>query len=34
MTITGVESAKLLQKAGATRVVTARELSLEEIKNL
>mgnify|MGYP002236195948 CR=1 FL=1 len=32
MTITGVESAKLLQKAGATRVVTARELSLEEIK--
>ena len=34
MTITGVESAKLLQKAGATRVVTARELSLEEIKKI
>ncbi|NCB92154.1 MAG: U32 family peptidase [Clostridia bacterium] len=32
MTITGVESAKLLKEAGATRVVTARELSLKEIK--
>ena len=34
MTITGVESAKLLKKAGATRVVTARELLLEEIKKI
>lgn len=34
MTITGVESAKLLQAAGASRVVTARELSLEEIRKI
>ena len=32
MTITGVEGAKLLKEAGAVRVVTARELSLEEIR--
>ncbi|MGN0298367.1 MAG: DUF3656 domain-containing protein [Lachnospiraceae bacterium] len=31
MTITGWESAKLLEQAGAVRVVTARELSLREI---
>lgn len=34
MMITGVESAKLLEKAGATRVVTARELSADEIKKI
>lgn len=34
MTITGVESAKLLKDAGASRVVTARELSLKEIKEI
>ncbi|MBS6196593.1 MAG: U32 family peptidase [Clostridiales bacterium] len=32
MTITGVESAKLLKEAGVSRIVTARELSLEEIR--
>lgn len=32
MTITGVESAKLLQKAGATRVVTARERHWKKLK--
>lgn len=32
MTVTGVESAGLLKEAGASRVVTARELSLEEIR--
>lgn len=34
MTITGPESARLLKKAGASRVVTARELSLEEIRKI
>lgn len=32
MTVTGAESAKLLKEAGANRIVTARELSLEEIQ--
>lgn len=32
MTVTGAESASLLKEAGAARVVTARELSLQEIK--
>lgn len=32
MTITGVESAKLLKDAGASRIVTARELSVSEIR--
>lgn len=32
MTVTGTESARLLKEAGASRIVTARELSLEEIK--
>ncbi len=32
MTITGVDGAKLLKEAGAERIVTARELSLAEIK--
>ena len=32
MTITGVESAKILEKLGASRVVTARELNLNELK--
>ena len=34
MTITGSESARLLKEAGASRVVTARELSLEEIRKI
>lgn len=34
MTITGVHGAKLLKKMGAKRVVPARELSLEEIKEI
>lgn len=34
MTITGPESARLLKEAGASRVVTARELSLEEIRKI
>lgn len=34
MTITGKESAKLLEQAGVTRVVTARELSLKEISEI
>lgn len=34
MTITGPESAKLLKEAGASRVVTARELSLKEIRQI
>lgn len=34
MTITGKESAKLLEQAGVTRVVTARELSLREIAEI
>lgn len=32
MTITGVEGAKILKKLGASRVVTARELTAQEIK--
>lgn len=34
MTITGCDGAKYLKKLGATRVVTARELSLLEIRNI
>ena len=34
MMITGAGSAALLEKMGASRIVTARELSLEEIKNI
>ena len=34
MTITGTEGASLLKKMGASRVVTARELSLEEIARI
>lgn len=34
MTITGVEGAKLLKEAGAARIVTARELSLDEISKI
>lgn len=34
MTITGHYGAKVLAKLGATRIVTARELSLEEIKEI
>lgn len=34
MTVTGVYSAKMLKEAGATRVVTARELSLDELKKI
>lgn len=34
MTINGPCGAKLLQEAGASRVVTARELSLEEIRSI
>ncbi len=34
MTITGAHGAKLLKELGATRIVPARELSLEEIKEL
>lgn len=34
MTATGVESAKILKKMGATRVVTARELNLAEIREI
>lgn len=34
MTITGVHSARLAKKLGAKRVVPARELSLEEIKEI
>ena len=32
MTITGVEGARILKEAGASRIVTARELSLQEIQ--
>ena len=32
MTVTGAAGAKLLKEAGASRVVTARELNLAEIK--
>ncbi|MGI6007818.1 MAG: peptidase U32 family protein [Ruminococcus sp.] len=34
MTITGPESAALLESMGASRIVTARELSLEEIRRI
>ena len=34
MTITGPESAKLLEEMGCQRIVTARELSLEEIRQI
>ena len=34
MTVTGPEGAKLLKEAGASRVVTARELSLAEIRKI
>ncbi|MGI6011015.1 MAG: DUF3656 domain-containing U32 family peptidase [Ruminococcus sp.] len=34
MTITGPRSAALMEKMGASRIVTARELSLEEIKSI
>lgn len=34
MTITGVRGASLLKKLGASRVVTARELSLKEIRKI
>lgn len=34
MTITGVDGAKKLKELGATRIVTARELSLEELKHI
>ncbi len=34
MTITGPKGAKLIKEAGASRVVTARELSLKEIKEI
>lgn len=34
MTITGAEGAKFLEKQGVQRVVTARELSLQEVKKI
>lgn len=34
MTITGVSGARLLKQLGADRIVTARELSLNELKNI
>ena len=34
MTLTGVEGARLLQELGASRIVTARELSLTEIRKI
>ena len=34
MTITGVYGAKMLKELGASRIVTARELSLEEIRRI
>ena len=34
MAVTGVESAKLLKNMGASRIVTARELSLNEIEEI
>ena len=34
MTVTGAAGAKLLKEAGASRVVTARELSLREIRQI
>lgn len=34
MTVSGVNSARMLKEAGAVRVVTARELSLQEIREI
>ena len=34
MTITGAAGAKLLEQLGADRIVTARELSLQEIRDI
>lgn len=34
MTVTGIHAARLLKKEGAVRIVPARELSLEEIKEI
>lgn len=34
MTITGVNGAKMLERAGAVRIVPARELTLEELQNI
>ena len=34
MTVLGAEGAEFLKKQGATRVVTARELSLQEIRRI
>ncbi len=34
MTVTGPKGAALLEKAGVSRIVTARELSLEEIRKI
>lgn len=34
MTITGADGAKLMEELGLTRIVTSRELSLEEIKDI
>lgn len=34
MTITGAEGARLIKEAGASRIVTARELSLKEIREI
>ncbi|MGN0404370.1 MAG: U32 family peptidase, partial [Bariatricus sp.] len=34
MTITGADGAKLLEKEGVTRVVTARELGIEEVRKI
>ena len=34
MTITGAYGAKVLKELGASRIVTARELSLEEIRKI
>ena len=34
MTITGIDGAKMLEREGAERVVTSRELSMEEVKRI
>lgn len=34
MTVTGIDSARLMKEQGATRIVTARELSLKELKHI
>lgn len=34
MTITGIDGAKMLEEEGAERVVTSRELSMEEVKKI